>query len=140
MLDKNLLFCEDLAVTVTANATDTFPLATLAQIKRERNGASMEVVVQVVEAFTAAGAATMVIGLSSGNSAALGSAAVQYASPAIGKAELIVGKKIILPLDFTIADADATHIGVAFTVATGPMTAGKVTAWIQPAGTDQRVF
>jgi len=78
--------------------------------------------------FTAAGAATMVIGLITDDAADLSSPTTILSTPAIGKAALTAGRvPIVIPVPPNIAEQ---YLGLNYTVATGPMTAGKVTAFI----------
>jgi hypothetical protein len=88
-------------------------------------------VVQVTIAATAAGAATVTISLESDSTADLAtSATVHFTTAAIGKATLIAGYTAVrtrLP-----SDLYERYLGVRYTVATGPLTAGSFLAYLTP--------
>lgn len=136
MLDKALIFEEDRAVTTAGTYTlvDSYKLADLAKMDRERRGAPMEILIQVTEAF--ASGTSVDFRSFTGSNAALANPDDQAATGAVPTAELTLGKKFRLPLGMNSADADATHLGVRG-VSLGTHTAGKFSAWIQAAGTDQ---
>lgn len=137
LIDKFLMLSDDQAITATADCANPLPLDALATMAREANGEPMEICLQVTETFTAVGAATLTVSLSTGNSAALGSPQVQFTYAVIPKATLVKGKTYKFPFQMPVADADASHYGLNYAVATGPFTAGKVSAWVQPTNTNQ---
>jgi hypothetical protein len=114
---------------ITASAASTDDLKT--QGNQPGQGDRLAFNIVVGEAFTAAGAATLTIG-------------AQYqvdgtnwvdmnAIGPIGKADLVVGKQLKLPVVGDIptpSGVNVAKIRLYYTVATGPMTAGKVTAWL----------
>lgn len=80
---------------------------------------------------TAAGAATLVVTLESDTTANLATAPVVHFSTAvIPKATMVKGAVLVrIPLP---SDNYKKFIGLRYTVATGPFTAGGVLAWISP--------
>jgi hypothetical protein len=122
------------AVTVTAISTNVLDLRQAAAPALADEGISGEplyLVVQVGTAATAAGAATVTISLESDSTADLAtSATVHFTTSAIGKATLVAGftaVRIPLPLDNY-----ERYLGVRYTVATGPLTAGDFFAFLTP--------
>lgn len=125
-IDRNLRFIEDTAVTVTADA----PLVPDINIGRDI-GISPEIyaVLVVTEAFTAAGAATLDVILTTDDNATLTSDTdMQTLLSAIGKATLVLGYKRVFRIQPGLAFE--RYLGVRFVVATGPMTAGKLTIFL----------
>lgn len=123
------------AVTSTAISTNVLDLrqaATPATADEGIMGPDMFLIVQVETAATAAGAATVTISLESDSTADLAtSATVHFTTAAIGKATLIAGftaVRIPLPLDNY-----ERYLGVRYTVATGPLTAGSFFAFLTNA-------
>lgn len=94
------------------------------------NDPEIWLLVQVTDnAFTAAGAATLTITLESDSTANLATApVVHYSSAVIGKATLVIGYtavRIQPP-----SDDYKRFLGLRYTVATGPMTAGNLVAFL----------
>ena len=83
-----------------------------------------ELVFLVTEAFTAAGAATLTISLQTDDNSSFSSATEVTLTSAIPKATLVAGYrfKVRLPLDLE------QYYRLNYTVATGPFTAGKISA------------
>jgi hypothetical protein len=144
MFDKQNLISDAQAITATAVGTNVIRLDGKnanggAQITTDTLGNTMDndlakspevdILITVTEAFTAAGAATLTISLEADDDSAQGSATTLATTAAIGKATLIPGYQVRLSLPPGIAAADL-HLGLRYTVATGPMTAGKITAGI----------
>lgn len=121
--DKQNTFSDEQAITATANSTNVVDLGGPDQDA----GEPLHINAQVIEAFTAAGSATLTVSLETDSDEAFGSATTLVTSAAIGKADLIAGKYI--PISFLPADAER-YVRLVYTVATGPMTAGKITAFI----------
>lgn len=95
-------------------------------------GQEVYLVINVTEAATAAGAATVTFSLESDSTADLAtSATVHWTSAAIPKATLVAGYNVIkLCLPY---GAYERYLGVRYTVATGPLTAGKFDAFLTNA-------
>jgi len=127
ILDKRLMLADAQAVTATAISSvidlgmGAAPYNTLTDIG---GGEPMVALVTVKEAATAAGAATVAFSLESDSTADLAtSATVHAATAAIGKATLALGYQFAIALPS--AKTYERFVGLRFTVATGPLTAGK---------------
>jgi hypothetical protein len=144
LLDLQNLFMNNVAVTATAvsNAVDLrggtpgFTTDTLGNtpIKDPGRSPELDVLITVTQTFTAAGAATLTVALVTDDDPALGSPTTLVTTPAIGKATLVQGYqiRIALPPGAPAVGSDGTYMGLSLTVATGPMTAGKLTAGLVP--------
>lgn len=122
IMDKENLFSDDQAITVTADSTNVINLG----VDNIGKGEPIEILCQVTEAFAAAGAATLQAQLETDDNAAMSSSTVVWDSGAIGKASLVVGYEFTIT--FVPKAGMEQYAGLVFTVATGPMTAGKITA------------
>ena len=148
MLDRQNLISDQQVITVTAVGTNVIRLSgspatlltgqtaafttdTLGNTMDNDPGKSPEVdiIFTVTETFLAVGAATLTVSIEADDDATQASATTIVASAAIGKALLLPGYQFRLTLPPGIAAADL-HLGARYTVATGPMTAGKITAGI----------
>ena len=118
IIDKQLELSSEQAVTASAGSENVIYKGAGDMGMEE----SLHVVVTVKEAAAAAGAATVQFGIQHDDDEAFGSAEDVYTSEAIGKADLIVGKQIIFPLPLGLSK---DYVRAYFTVATGPLTAGK---------------
>jgi hypothetical protein len=128
-IDRQLLFSDEQAVTTTAVSTDKIDLG---RVGREVGaGEEMWLYGIVEEAATASGSATVTFDLNLSAAADLSSPTTVFSTGAIGKATLIVGYEFfrlrlpILPVNTTLR-----YLGINYTVATGPLTAGKFTAFL----------
>lgn len=120
--DRELSFSTAQAVTVTANSTDVVDLGVAHDIARGQN---LRVRVQVDTTFTAGGAATLTIALVTSAAAALSSPTTVYTTAAIPVASLVAG---YVAIDTVIGTTSGRYLGIIYTVATGPMTAGAISA------------
>jgi hypothetical protein len=131
-IDKLLQFSAAQAITATAVSTNVIDL--LATANNIGVGDDLYIVITCDEAFTASGSATLTITLETDDNAAMSSSAVLWTSPAIGKASLTLAMAPIfvrLPVGNTIGGVPyERYLTLNYTVATGPMTAGKLTAGI----------
>lgn len=121
------------AVTVTAisaNVLDLRGSASPALVNEGLTGPDLWLVIQTKEAAAAAGAATVVFSLESDSTPDLAtSPTVHWTSAAIGKATLIAGYSVVkvrLPSEKTYE----RYLGVRYTVAVGPLTAGAFLAYL----------
>lgn len=117
------------AVTASAVSTNTIDLGVARDIA---NGKTLQMAFTVDVAAAAAGAATVNFQVITSAAAALTSPNVIAQTDAIGKAELTAGRKpIVVTLSRAVLNAlpiGQRYLGVQYTVATGPLTAGSFTA------------
>lgn len=120
-IDQNLVMSDAQAVTATAVSTKSIDTATA--LRNIGSGEPIEVLVAVGTAFTASGSATMTIALQ--DSADNSSFADVLVGPAIAVASMVAGYEAFrVRLPATLR----RYIALNYTVATGPMTAGALTA------------
>jgi hypothetical protein len=123
--DHENIFDQDAPITVTRNSTNAIDLKRAAQ--DIGIGEEITIRVSVATAFTAVGAATLNIALVTDDNAALTSPTnLQDQSVVIPVADLIIGFERV----FTILPSSVMeqYLGLVYTVATGPMTAGAIDA------------
>ncbi len=122
IIDHELQMSDKQAVTATAASTDVI------DFKQKNPNVGMDghskLVVTVQEAAAAAGAATVTVTLQ--DSADNAAFADVVSTAAIGKADLTLGKQIVLPMPTKVR----RYVRVNYTVGTGPLTAGKFSAQI----------
>lgn len=115
-------------VTASAVSTNTLDLG----VARDIGSADLKVSITVDEAVTAVGAATVNFQVISSAAAALTAPTVLGQTDAIGKAELTLARRPIIvniPRSVLLAQpVGQRYLGLQYTVATGPLTAGKFTA------------
>lgn len=119
-LDKNLAFSEEQAVTSTAASTNVVDLGVARQIGID---GSLDIAITVTEAAAATGAATVVVTLQESSDNSTFTDVVS--SAAIGKATLVAGYQFFMKVP---ADLSKRYLRMNYTVATGPLTAGKFSA------------
>ena len=91
----------------------------------EKGGTPIEVLVQVTEAITAAGALTLQFHLQTSPNADASSPVILQSSRAIPKAELVAGFQV----PFSVLPKDCQrYLEIGVTIGTGPGTAGSVLA------------
>lgn len=130
IIDRNQQFSNEQAVTATAASTDVYD-SRQANPNTGMDGRSA-LVITVDESATAAGAATVTFALQ--DSADNSNFADVTSTAAIGKATLVAGYQIVIPMPTKMR----RYQRVNYTVATGPLTAGKFSAQIV-AGIQQNV-
>lgn len=124
------------AVTVSAPSTNVIdlgatgtPMFSASAIVRDiGKGSGIPLLIQIVEAFAAAGAATLQVQISTDDNPAFGTPKQVWLSPVLAIADLKPGKQ--LPIDFIPKGTDERYLRLDFIVASGPFTAGKVTAGV----------
>lgn len=126
ILDSTNLLSSNQVVTATANSTNVIDLSAARDLGP---GHDVEFFIAVTQDVAAAGAATVQFALIAADSAdLLTNPVVLEQTDAIGKASLTAGTQILrgdVPASRT---ASKRYLGVTYTVATGPLTAGKFTA------------
>lgn len=124
--DKFLLVSSAQAVTASAVSTDKVDLSTARDIGE---GEDLYMVFTVDTAFTAAGAATMEMQVVVADDAALSTnVTVVGTSGAIAKTALTAGATFAVRINPLIGSLGRRYFGANYVVATGPMTAGAVSA------------
>lgn len=117
------------AVTASAVSTNTIDLS---QPRDMGPGTSLYIAISVDTTATAAGAATVNFQLITSAAANLSSATIIAQTDAIGKAALVAGARLMIavPDQTTVGGAalGQRYLGVQYTVATGPLTAGAFSA------------
>ncbi len=125
------------AITVTRDSTNILDLLAARDIGAVNN---LGLFVQVTTAFTAVGAATLTIDYQTCATVGGTYKSLMISNP-YPKADLIVGAPIFryaLPMNQSlnstsgVVAAPGRYVKLVYTVATGPMTAGAVMAWIAP--------
>lgn len=131
ILDALLQLSSAQAVTATAVSTNTIDLGVARDLGP---GTELYAVFGVDTTVTAAGAATVNFQVITSAAAALTSPSIIAQTDAIGKAELTAGRTLIaVALNPSILAADPNgrrYLGVQYTVATGPLTAGAFTCYL----------
>lgn len=121
------------ATAISANVIDLRQGASPAVADEGLNPAETWLLVQSDGSadFAAAGAATLTITLESDSTANLATApVVHFSTAAIGKAAIL--KNTVLVRTAMPSDNYKRFMGLRYTVATGPFTAGAILAWISP--------
>ena len=138
IIDLQTKFSDAQAVTATAISTNVLDLRNYATgvttpVLADEGlvGQNMWLTIVVGTAVTAAGAATVTFTLESDSDTGLStSVTTHYSSAAIGKATLVAGY-VAVRVQLPSGDYER-YLGVRYTVATGPLTAGTFTAFLSP--------
>ncbi|WP_045834470.1 Bbp16 family capsid cement protein [Hyphomicrobium sp. 99] len=136
IFDNQSLLSDAQAITASAASTNVIDLGATGRVygaavnlaRDIGKGCSIPLLIQVIEAFTASGSATLQFSLEVDDNESFSSAKTVWQSRAIGKAELVQGF-IVVP-EYITRGTDERYARLYYTVATGPMTAGKVTAGV----------
>ena len=126
ILDKELMMSEAQVVTATAASTNVIDLGARLGLDPGLSD-DLWLQIRVDTRATASGSATVTFELQTDDDEAFGSATTLWTSTAIGKATLVAGYNVVrmrLPLGVE------RYVRVYYTVATGPLTAGKFDAFI----------
>ncbi len=122
IIDKLLQVSNEQVVTVTAASTDVIDFGQLNP--NSGMGQNTTVAITVDEVAAAAGAATVTFSVQ--DSADNSSFADVAVTAAIGKATLVAGAQVLIPMPV----AHRRYVRAYYTVATGPLTTGKFSAQI----------
>lgn len=137
IIDRYLQISNAQAVTVTAVSTDVIDAGATknAAIGRDLGGGTqLFLEVTVGATFTAVGAATLAVALQ--DSADNASFADVLTLPPLALASLVVGSRFYIPLPAQMR----RYIRANYTVATGPMTAGSLSAQVVDGMTVERAY
>jgi hypothetical protein len=129
LFDREALLSDGQAVTVTANSTNIYDAGAARDLLA---GEALTLVVQVSTAFTAGGAATLVVTLETDHNVSFSSATTLFTSPAIPVAALTLGAR---PVQIRVPRGAERYLRLVYTVSTGPMLTGAVIAGLVLAGT-----
>lgn len=126
LTDSLLQFSSAQAVTASAVSTNTVDLS---QARDLGPGEELNISVSVDTTATAAGAATVNFQVITSAAANLSSPTIIMQTDAIPKASLVAGARFDLPIPHqTLVALGQRYLGVQYTVATGPLTAGAFSA------------
>jgi hypothetical protein len=128
LYDVQNLLSDAQAVTATANSTNIIDCHST-DLGR---GQPFEVSFDVPTTFTAGGAATLTVTLTTDDDEAFGSATALWTGAAIPVATLVAGYRFYAHLPPGVE----RYLRATYTVATGPMLTGKITAHLQPRQRD----
>jgi hypothetical protein len=120
--DKETIFSDGQAITVSAPSTNSYDCGPVRDIG---TGQEATVSAVVTEAVTADGAATVTIELQTASDAAFTIPITLATSRAIPKATLVQGAQAFFAV---VPRGCLRHLRLYYTVTTGPLTAGKFTA------------
>ena len=149
--DRTTTFSKAQAITVTAASDNIIDLLATgtphgdAAALARNLGLNHDIafVVQVLEQFTAAGAATLTVALQCDDNEAFSSPKTIWTSPAYSLAQLKPGARLNINPSMVAGylndGVTERYMRLNYTVATGPMTAGKVFAGIVAAVQNERV-
>lgn len=133
IMDERTEFADALALSTSGTGRALIGDVIDLEVARDiGQGHPLFLVIEVTTAVTSAGAATVTFELSSDAAAAIatdGTATLHIASAAIGKATLVAGYKIILPIPYE-DPAYERYLGVLQNVGTAALTAGAVNAFL----------
>jgi hypothetical protein len=130
IFDKTNLLSDAQAITVTAVSTNVIDLGPIKSgiVRDIGKGKPIPLLIQVIEQFTAGGAGTLTVALQVDNDEAFGSPKTVWTSAAFALATLKPG--FVVTPEWIPRGTDERYMRLSYTVGTGPMTAGKVTAGV----------
>lgn len=142
IFDKTTRISDAQAITVTAVSTNVIDLGKTGTPKGSSSplvqnlgiGACIPFLIQVVQDFAAAGAATLTVSLQVDDNEAFASPKEVWNSGALALAKLKAGQNLglvnYIPKGVNDDGPNERYLRLNYTVATGPMTAGKITAGV----------
>tara|TARA_B100001013_G_C24619421_1_gene446590 strand:- start:1505 stop:1948 length:444 start_codon:yes stop_codon:yes gene_type:complete len=131
IIDDRLEFCDNVTLTT---GTGTSLQGDVVNIESSRDigmGQPLYLVIQLTAAVTSGGAATVNFRLASDAAAAIatdGTETDHMSTGAIGKADLTLGKRFVLPL--AMGNSYEQYVGLLITTATAALTAGAIDAFV----------
>lgn len=125
ILDRENMFSYKQAITVTADSTNIIDLGPPHWMGASGHDKEIPLMLAIDEVFTAAGAATLTVELKSSPVVGFGAGVKTHYARTFGKAELIRNGRLELGASLPV-DVQR-YVKAVYTVATGPMTAGKLT-------------
>jgi hypothetical protein len=142
IFDAQNIFSDQQAITTSAVSINVIdfgasgkPIGAAANIRKDMGrGTKIPLRIQATEAFLASGAGTLTIELQTDDNEAFSSPKTVWTSGAIPKASLVAG--YVTNLEHIPRGTDERYARLNYTVATGPFTAGKITAGVVLAGED----
>ena len=134
ILDNQTLLSNQQAITATAVSTNVIDLGPINTgiVRDIGKGKPIPFLVQVTEDFAAAGAATLTVALQVDDNVGFSSPKTVQTTAALALADLKAGRQI--PLDYIPRGTNERFMRLNYTVATGPMTAGKIHAGVLHGG------
>jgi len=125
--DKQLEFSNSQAITATAQSTNVIDLGARGSWGKGSYGErDVDIVFTVDQTFAAAGAATLTPQLRTSANSDMSGAVVVQSGPTLAIADLAAGADFAWKPD--LGGAMARYCDINYVVATGPFTAGKLTA------------
>jgi len=128
ILDRQNLFSLNQAITASAVSTDVIDLGPEMWAGNAGSDREIPIELTVTETFTSAGATTLQIELQSSVNEAFSVPIKHKLTDVIAKADLAVGK--VLTKAIAIPPDVKRYVRLNYVVATGPFTAGKITAGV----------
>lgn len=128
IFDNQTLLSDRQAITTTAASTNVIDLGPVRIPRDIGTGKCIPIRIQVVENFAAAGAATLTVAMQVDSVENFASPKTVWATSALALADLVAGK-VIIP-EYIPRGVDERYLRLNYTVATGPMTAGKIMAGV----------
>jgi len=130
IMDQQTLLSDRQAITASAASANVIDLGPIAPgiVRDIGKGKPIPLLVQVVEAMLAAGAATLTVECQVDDNEAFSSPKTVWTSGAIPKADLVPGK--VFTPEYISRGTNERYLRLYYTVGTGPMTAGRIHAGI----------
>lgn len=125
ILDNELILSSSQAVTTTAASDNVIDQGAAG----DAYGRELWCVVQVREAATADGSATVTIAIETDDNSSFSSPKTLFSTPAIAKASLTLNSE---PVKVKLPPGAERYLRMKYTIASGPLTAGKFDAFLTP--------
>lgn len=125
ILDKENMFSYKQAITATADSTNIVDLGGPHWMGASGNDKEIPLLLAIDEVFTASGSATLQVQLKSSPVVGFGSGVRTHYDRTFAKGDLIKNGRLELGASLPV-DVQR-YVKAVYTVATGPMTAGKIT-------------